>query len=280
MSDTEGKVVAKGDHVVPKGVAVEELDGGVKKLSGECPGDLKMLLEKQGAKEIYDKFVKSVADESATRGVFGNWRDMEFDSILDLFRDDFSEKNIKVALCKRKSGLTGVKRWIEFIDMEEAGNYVPQFDVSNLSGQVIKTVYSTLEFPNGVAVESLNRWGKARKNLKEKCPIYVEKMMTKKDLLVEYDELIDAVCKTGFSLIKQQWKTEEIQPLVVEHRPKFEKKGVDIFVSHKQEWVSHGQHGGHFEYFRWIEFVDREEQPNYHPQRDAGSKKEDNCAIM
>ena len=33
--------------------------------------------------------------------------------------------------------------------------YAPQFDVSNFSGQVIKTVYKKLQFPNGVAVEEL-----------------------------------------------------------------------------------------------------------------------------
>jgi len=203
---------------------------------------------------------------------------MEFDSILDQFRPDFANKNIKVALCKRRSG-SGTHRWIEFIDVEEAGSYVPQFDVANLSGQVIKTCYTKLEFPNGVAVEKLSRHGKARKKLKEKCPIFVEKMMTKKDLLVEYDELIDAICETSASFWKMNWNSKEITPLIVEHRNKFLKKGVDLFISHKQEYISHGQHGGHIEYFRWIEFVDREEQPNYYPQRDADSKKE-SCIVM
>ena len=39
-----------------------------------------------------------------------------------------------------------------------------------------------------------------------------------------------------------------------------------IFFARREEYVSHGQYGGHHEYFRWIEFVDREEQPSYHPQ--------------
>jgi len=33
--------IAKGNHVVPPGAAVEELDGGKKKLRGECPPELK-----------------------------------------------------------------------------------------------------------------------------------------------------------------------------------------------------------------------------------------------
>lgn len=63
------------------------------------------------------------------------------------------------------------------------------------------------------------------------------------------------------------------------YRPMFADKGVDVFVCHKQEYVSHGQHGGHMEYFRWIEFVDRAEQPSYAPQRDAEAKDEA-CAVM
>ena len=63
----------------------------------------------------------------------------------------------------------------------------------------------------------------------------------------------------------------------------FSKKGVEIFVCHKQEYISHGQ-GGHFEYFRWIEFVDREVQPSYYPQRDAETKDQkgfdDGCILM
>jgi len=68
------------------------------------------------------------------------------------------------------------------------------------------------------------------------------------------------------------------------YQPIFKAKGVEIFVSHKQEWVQHGQHGGHFEYFRWIEFVDRAEQPSYRPQRDAETKDsrglEEGCSVM
>jgi len=47
MADLEGTVVARGNHVVPKGVAVEELDGGKKKLADECPPELKELLERK-----------------------------------------------------------------------------------------------------------------------------------------------------------------------------------------------------------------------------------------
>jgi len=72
---------------------------------------------------------------------------------------------------------------------------------------------------------------------------------------------------------------KKLKEIVEEHKPKFAAKGVDIFVSHKQEYVSHGQYGGHQEHFRWIEFVDRELQPSYQPQRDA-NEKEEKCSIM
>jgi len=73
------------------------------------------------------------------------------------------------------------------------------------------------------------------------------------------------------------------QELIKVYKPKFSDKGIDIFVSHKQEHISHGT-SGHWEYFRWIEFVDRAEQPTYQPQRDAEMKKnlgfDDGCSIM
>lgn len=80
----------------------------------------------------------------------GRWKDQEFNSVLDQFRDDFAAKGVKVAFCKRKS-LNGHRRWLEFIDVEKSGgSYVPQFDIDNMSGQVINTCYTKLEFPNGV----------------------------------------------------------------------------------------------------------------------------------
>jgi hypothetical protein len=274
--DEEGTKVAKGKHVVPKGVAVEELDGGKKKLSEECPPDLKDLLTSKGLIPVYDKMVAAIVDEGNTRSLFGKWKDLEFASIIDLFRDEFAEKAVKVSLCKRSSAMK-TYRWIEFIDTEEVPDYIPQYDVVNTSGQVIKTMYTTLEFPYGVAVEELKQW-KGRNTLKEKIPIYVEKMMTEKDLMVEYTDLVDACVSEGVGARFKAWNIDKLKEIIKYHTPKFEKKGVALFVSHKQEYISHGKHGGHHEFFRWIEFVDREIQPNYHPQRDAETKDEQ-CII-
>mmetsp|Transcript_26584 Transcript_26584/g.58260 ORF Transcript_26584/g.58260 Transcript_26584/m.58260 type:complete len:279 (+) Transcript_26584:61-897(+) len=277
--NAEGNTVAKGNHVVPPGVAVEELDGGKKKLRDECPPELNALLtSKPGAFDIYDRLVKEIVAESSTRNVFGKWRDMEFDSILDQVRDEFALRGIRVALCKRSS-MGGTYRWLEFIDTEVATDYVPQFDVANFSGQTIKTCYSTLYFPNGVAVEKFNRYGEARKKLKERCPIYVEKLLAAKGLMGEYEALVDDFILTEGGCCMQNWDTAKLQAIVDAHKHKFEARGVAVFISHKQEYISHGQYGGHYEYFRWVEFVNRDEQPNYYPQRDALSKKE-KCAVM
>ena len=267
--------VAGGKHVVPAGVAVEVLDGGKKKLSDECPPTVANLLETRGAKLVYDKMVAAICEAGSTRNVFGKWKDEEFVSIMDLFREDFADHGVKVVLCKRTSG-SGTHRWLEFIDVAKTQNYVPQFDVSNMSGQVIKTVYTTIEFPNGVAVEKIRQYN-GRKKLKEKIPVYVEKLLSDNDLMVEYEMLIEDILQKGTG--KCGWNLDALKQVIGEHRPKFERKNITLFLSMKQEYVSHGQYGGHMEYFRWIEFVDMKEQPNYEPQRDAQDKKEQ-CVVM
>jgi len=273
----EGTLVAKGKHVVPDGVAVEELDGGKKKLADECPVDLARLLDAKGVRILYDKLVDAIVQESNTRNVFGKWKDEEFVSVLDLFADEFAEVGIKIALCKRSSCGSGASRWLEFIDTKRLPDYIPQYDVANYSGQVIKTIYCTLEFPYGVAVEPLKNWN-GRKKLQDKMPIYVEKMMTNKGLLPEYDMLVQACVEQGVGRRFKNWKTDKLQEILREHGERFEAKGVALFLSIKQEYVSHGQHGGHQETFRWIEFVDREQQPDYYPQRDAQTRSE-KCVI-
>ena len=202
----------------------------------------------------------------------------QFISIIDLFRDDFADKGVKVVLCKRKSD-NGRYRWLEFIDVNSlGGSYVPPYDVSNFSGQIIKTVYKKLQFPNGVAVEELKEW-KGRKKLKEKVPIYVSKMMEKHDLTKEYDQMIDHVIEAGVSSNWKNWKIDNLIQVLDVYKPIFSAKGVDIFICSKEEYISHGQYGGHMEYFLWIEYVDRSEQPNYYPQRSADLKKNE-CIIL
>ena len=125
-------------------------------MKDKCPDDVRKMLQEKNLFHVYDNFVQSIVDTKTTRGsLLGKWKDQQFISVLDQFRDDFTAKGVKVALCKRKSG-QGSYRWLEFIDVEKLdGSYVPQYDVSNFSGQIIKTCFTKLEFPNGVAVEEL-----------------------------------------------------------------------------------------------------------------------------
>jgi len=292
--EEEGNEVTKGGDV-HTGVAIEELRNfkGHRELKNECPADVREMLQEKDLFDTYDKFVQAIVDEKTTRGKTGRWKDQEFNSVLDQFREDFAAKGVKVAFCKRKSFGSGHRRWLEFIDVDKlGGSYVPQFDVDNMSGQVINTCYTKLEFPNGVAVEELKRWGgrKALAKLKEKVPVFVEKMLEKYDLMKEYEQMVDHVVEAGVGIKSKQWNIEKLKELMKVYQPMFSDKGVDIYVSHKQEWISHGSYGGHFENFRWIEFVDREVQPTYKPQRDAETKQSkdigdrgamgDSCAIM
>lgn len=281
--DTEGifksgTSVASGSYIIPDGVAVEPLKNynGHKDLKNKCPDDVNKLLSKKGLFNVYDQFVQEIYDTKTTRGLWGKWKDEQFISILDQFKDEFADAGVKVVLCKRKSG-NGSYRWLEFIDVDIMSNYVPQYDVSNFSGQIIKTCYTKLNFPNGVAVEQLKDWS-GRKKLKEKIPIYVLKMMKSHDLTREYDQMIDHMINAGVSANWKTWKIENLKSVLEVYKPKFHAKGVDIFFCFKEEWISHGQYGGHMEYFRWIEYVDRSEQPNYYPQRCANVKKD--CTIL
>lgn len=129
---------------------------GQKELRDKCPPAVLELLESKGAVEPYERFVQAVYETKETRQtVTGKWKDAEFASVLDQFRDDFASRGLRVALCARRSS-SGTRRWLEYIDVERVGAfYVPQYDVADVSGQVIKTIYSRLKFPTGVAVEEL-----------------------------------------------------------------------------------------------------------------------------
>jgi len=193
-----------------------------------------------------------------------------------LVLNDFSSmpgsNNLKVILCERLSDKV-VLRWLEFIDRDSVEGYVSQYDVGNFSKQIIKTRLSKLKFPNGVAVEEFaetDQSMQARQKLKVQMPPAVREMMEQRELMEEYTSLVDAFSR--FCMGKySQWDTEKIRQVALVHTPKFEAKGVTVFISHKQELVRTPKPGDEFssEFFelRWIEFVDRARQPNYYAQR-------------
>lgn len=120
-----GTTILDGKHTVPKGVALEVLDGGAKKLSEQCPAEVQDILVHRDAVSLYKQLVGMIVESGKTRGAFGQWKEKEFENILQQFKESFGEKGIKVALCKRKSA-NGTYRWLEFVDLEVAPDYVPQ----------------------------------------------------------------------------------------------------------------------------------------------------------
>lgn len=236
-------IVADGKHILPPGVVAEELKkyDGHKQLRDNCPPALTELLQSKNCFDVYDRFVKAIVESSNTRNWLGKWKDQEFIGIMDLFTEDFAACKIKVAYCKRSSG-SGSYRWLEYIDVDRAPDYVSQYDVSNLTGQMIKTCYTTLNFPNGVAVEEIKRYGKNKRDkLVEKCPPYVEKMMADHDLQTEYQGMVNDMAAAGVGKTFKDWDLKKLNDIADAWKLQFEAKGVKVYVSHKEEFISHGQ---------------------------------------
>ncbi|KAL7554167.1 hypothetical protein ACHAWF_017756 [Thalassiosira exigua] len=87
-------------------VAIEPLKnyGRQMDLMQKCPPFLEVLLEEQDLLNVYDKFVATVTETKVTRHFWGKWRDGRFDSMLDLFRDDFTEKGGEGGLLSEEVG--------------------------------------------------------------------------------------------------------------------------------------------------------------------------------
>lgn len=288
-------VVLHGKVTVPKGVAVEELTarggimgGGKRKFSRTCPEAVRALLQRRSAVPVYDALVQTIVETKSAGGGgvwSGRWNDEELARIVRQFdHDGFAPRGVRVALCKRTSAGSGTFRWLEFIDLEVvAGSYVPQYDVSNLSGQRIQTICAELAFPNGVAVEELERFGgtKSREKLQDTTPFYVKELMTPKGLLPTYNAFVYEMAENGVKTDSEGWDTQKLHKIAREYRPLFAARGVDVYLSTKTELVSHGYHGGSKTVYRWLEFVDRAAQPNYRPQRGVDDeKKMKDCVIM
>ncbi|KAL7544905.1 hypothetical protein ACHAWF_008270 [Thalassiosira exigua] len=161
-------------------------------------------------------------------GQVGKWRDGQFDSVLDLFWDDFAEKGGEGGLLSEEVGegnvlLAGVHRRGEGGRLVRAAGV--QHGQSLRAGrQVVKTYYTKPECPNGVAVEELKQWG-GRKKLKEKIPIYAEKMLKEHDLMEEYKDIVDRVVAEGVSNKLKSWKIQKLKILMDEYRVSAEREG-------------------------------------------------------
>jgi len=78
---------------------------------------------------------------------------------------------------------------------------------------------------------------------------------------------VDALVEGGRGDNRRKWSNVSCRKIVGEHKAAFSAKGVDIFFSWKNEYVDKA-----VMHFRWIEFVDRAEQPNYQSQYNSTNK--------
>ena len=269
---------------LPDGVAVDEVNFCQfhnflwPTFSKACPAAVQAMLTPKDIMHNYSAMVFALFCEDNTRNIFGQWKDDEILSIMDLFRHEFEHSGIHVALCMRSSSF-GLRRarWIEFIDVEKAPQgYVSIYNVaSNTSGRRIKSFGNTLEFMPGVAVLELKQY-KGRLKLGDMIPIYVDEMLTEKDVMMEYEMLVDNCIHAGVHAETEEWSIDQLQDIIKKYRTKFEAKGVAIFVNklavcYKQE-VASVSRTRFYESIAWIEFVDCELRPNYTPRQRAEVK--------
>lgn len=94
-NNEEGTLVANGSHVVPAGVAVEEL-ASKKDLAHHCPPAVVELLAKNtGMREVYDQLIESLTKDSGTHTTFGKWKDDSVVGRLKLFEERFAAGGIQ-----------------------------------------------------------------------------------------------------------------------------------------------------------------------------------------
>ena len=69
--------------------------------------------------------------------------------------------------------------------------------------------------------------------------------MKSKDLMVEYQSLVDHIIESGGSgsggFWCSEWDIQSLKDICAVHTQQFEKKGVAVYVCNKSEYVQHGQ---------------------------------------
>ncbi|KAL3932525.1 MAG: hypothetical protein SGBAC_010811 [Bacillariaceae sp.] len=255
----------KGWLVVPEGVYVEGLNG-VKKLSEACPPEVRDFLTRKGLSTTYDEFIDAIVKSKKTRNWAKSWKSEEICKILNEFQELFLFKGVKLVLCKIIPDGGQPFRWFEFIDLSMASGYVSQYDYENVGPAELETHNTTLKFPKGIAVEKLTD----HKSLIENIPEPISEMMAKRQCMDLYFALVECLCRGGNQDDKKVgWSEVHMREVVNVLGPKFESKGVSVFLSAKVEEVYEEPPKA----ILWIEFVDREIQPNYVAQRGVDMKK-------
>eukprot|EP00977_Amphora_coffeiformis_P028362 scaffold34938_cov261-Amphora_coffeaeformis.AAC.1 len=262
-----------------EGIAVEDLRGNF--LNDPPSAPVRAVLGQHDGLSLYTEMKQAIKASKKTRGMLGGWKDKDLGIILRLFHDQFRQKGVQVGLCKKTSA-SGTFLWFEFVDMNVVPGYASLYHVSPTSSsncQQIRTRYNKLTFPRGVVVTEIMRGSKALLHVKNSqrnktlCPVAVRTMLLHKHegLLEVYHSLLDALSQLMGAAGGKGWNSHNLEQLLVaqDFLPRFAQHNVHVFSSYTKEFVMHVQYGGTQEVFRWIEFVDRDVQPDYEPRCDS-----------
>mmetsp|Transcript_12685 Transcript_12685/g.23555 ORF Transcript_12685/g.23555 Transcript_12685/m.23555 type:complete len:309 (-) Transcript_12685:201-1127(-) len=275
-----GQVICDGKVVLPSWCAAEELSK-LSKLEEKIPNEVESLLQEHNLRQEYDMMVKEIATRKGMKSFWGSWDMDRLLTVISSYCKAFERKKVDLYVCEKKRSTQHAYRWLEFVDRSKAPEqYHPQYDLYllNENSDKMKSIYGTLTFPEGVAVEYMHRTS-AREKLHDRMPESVRALMETKGAMDEYNDLIQALCNTPGGKMST-WKPAQIDDVICEYKVPFRMKGVGLFACVKVEYISHGQYGGHNEYFYWLEFVDLAKLCAYSPPKyEIGAKRKE-CAIL
>ncbi|CAB9511432.1 expressed unknown protein [Seminavis robusta] len=269
-------------HCPPRGVVAEPLHSGPCKRfqDSNCPREVFDLMNRKGAVTAYHDMMDEISADENTRDRLGVLKLKAIDTIVERFRPRFSKCGVKVVVCVADYRCN-LYRWIEFVD-SGAITYISPYNFKNTAGPKLKTALSTIKFQKGVAVEEFRQalFGK-RGRLVKQTPKHVEIMIREKGLQEEYERLIQDCIHEGVGGFLGRWDIGKLREVIQHYRPLFQDKGVALFLCHTQEHVPSVEGGERIEYFRWMEFVDRNKLPHYRPEHNGEYRHEDpGCAIL
>lgn len=258
------RTVANGKHALLPGVYAVEFKA--RKKIAAPPSNLTAMLKRRGASEEFEALINALVSSKNTATTLGRWLIKNVAAEVALRSPRFQSLGVKVYACERRSEMRR-HAWIEFVDVDDAQIYVPQYDVTSLTSKCIEVPYFMIRFPRGVYIEQLKQRD-PREQLRNETPEDVYRLLVDKILVREYADLVDACLATEYTL-GARWNPAKLAPVVAEHRPNFVIKGVDLHLSYKVTSSQSNLHPSNRLHV-WLEFIDRDLQPNYVPQRAVG----------
>lgn len=124
-------------------------------------------------------------------------------------------------------------------------------DLQKIGHKIGKKKY----LPAGVTAMKCNGFAS---RIRGKTPSdHLAAMLTRRNLRPQFDEFLEAVlapCKKTF----HTWKSADIwESLPQEVLDPFIRANISIHLCQTKQWIQH-QHGGHYHYVRWFEFIERD----------------------